>query len=134
MGAERTPLRWAFVNKDPTLDPDVLHTYVAAWRRHDVEAVLAVIADDCEIIEAHGLVYRGRDRVAQWMRNWIAAGGQIAEWRITDSGAAGDLLMAEWERTCLWQGEESLFQGATICRTLGGRISYLREYEGKYAP
>ncbi|GIF21474.1 hypothetical protein Ate02nite_42040 [Paractinoplanes tereljensis] len=134
MGAERTPLRWAFVNKDPTLDPDLLHTYIDGWGRHDIAAVLAVLADDCQVIESHGPVHRGTDQVERWMRSWLATGGHIREWRITDSGAAGDLLMAEWEITRRWRGEESSFQGATICRTLGGRISYLREYAGRLAP
>jgi ketosteroid isomerase-like protein len=133
MGAERTPLRWAFVNRDPTLDPDLLHTYIGGWRGHDVGAVLETLTDDCEVVETHGRVYRGRDRVGEMMRNWLAAGGQIREWQITDSGAAGDLLIAEWERTCRWQGEEMPLQGATICRLLGGRISYLREYGGRPA-
>ncbi|MEU4236314.1 nuclear transport factor 2 family protein [Actinoplanes sp. NPDC026619] len=122
------------MNRDPTLDPDLLHTYVDGWRRHDVEAVRGTLAGDCEVVETNGLVYRGSDRVGEWMRNWLAAGGHIADWRITDSGAAGDLLVAEWQRICRWQGEEIAVQGATVCRPLGGRISYLREYGGRAAP
>ncbi|GAA2625399.1 nuclear transport factor 2 family protein [Paractinoplanes durhamensis] len=134
MGAGRTPLRWAFVNRDPALEPDLLHSYVDAWRRHDVEAVLETLADDCEVVEPHGPVYRGKDQVSEWMRNWVVAGGRITQWRITDSGSAGDLLVAEWERTCRWRGTETSFAGATICRLLGGRISYLREYGHLPAP
>jgi ketosteroid isomerase-like protein len=122
------------VNRDPTPDPDLLHAYVDGWRRHDVEGVLETLADDCAVTEAYGTVCRGKDRFAAWMRDWIEAGGRITDWRITDSGAAGDLLVAEWNRISRHRGEETAVRGATICRPRGGRISYLREYAARPAP
>ena len=57
-----------------------LHTYIDAWRRHDVGAVLTTLTDDCVVIESYGPVYRGRPRVEQWMNAWFAAGGRVDAW------------------------------------------------------
>lgn len=128
MRTQRAPLRWAFVNNDPIVGPDLLHDYIDGWRRHDIPAVLSTLADDCVVIESYGPVYRGLERVEQWMTSWFAAGGRVHDWRITSSGSTGDLIVAEWEFTCTWQHEVSSFPGMTVARPQGGRIAYLREY------
>lgn len=128
MRTQRAPLRWAFVNNDPTLGPDLLHDYIDGWRRHDVPAVLSTLADDCVVVESDGPVYRGRERVEEWMTAWFAAGGRVHEWRITSSGSTGDLIVAEWEFTRTWRDVRSSCPGATIARAREGRIGYLREY------
>lgn len=105
-----------------------LHTYIDAWRRHDVGAVLNTLTDDCVVIESYGPVYRGRPRVEQWMHAWFAAGGRVDAWDITTIAAAGDSVMAEWSFACTWRGQTAVFEGSTIARLHGDRIAYLREY------
>ena len=105
-----------------------LHTYIDAWRRHDVGAVLTTLTDDCVVIESYGPVYRGRRRVEQWMYAWFAAGGRVDAWDITTIAAAGDFMMAEWSFACTWRGQAAGFEGSTIARLHGDHISYLREY------
>lgn len=46
-----------------------------AWADHDIEGVLETLTDDCVVTESYGPVYRGRDRVEQWMRTWFEGGG-----------------------------------------------------------
>jgi ketosteroid isomerase-like protein len=105
-----------------------LHVYIEGWRRHDVAAVLGTLTDDCVIIESYGPVYRGRQRVGQWMHAWFDAGGSVDGWEITGYAAAGEVLMAEWRFHCTWQGKATTFEGATIARLHNGQIAYLREY------
>lgn len=62
---------------------NALLDYIEAWRRHDVHGVLDTLAADCVIIECYGPVYRGRDRVEQWMRAWFGAGGSVDSWEVT---------------------------------------------------
>jgi ketosteroid isomerase-like protein len=105
-----------------------LHEYVTGWQRHDAAAVLATLADDCVIIECYGPVYRGKQRVEQWMRTWLDAGGSVTGWEITTHAAAGDTLIAEWLFSCVWHGKAATLEGATIARLTDEKISYLREY------
>ena len=105
-----------------------LYAYIDAWRRQDVAGVLAVLTDDCVVIESYGPVYRGRSRVEQWMHAWFDAGGVVDDWTITTQAAAGETLLAEWVFTCTWQGDIATFDGATIARLEGEKIAYLREY------
>ena len=107
---------------------DLLRAYIDGWRNHDIPAVLATLADDCVVIECYGPVYRGRPRVEQRMKAWLAAGGVVLDWQITSSHAAHDVLVAEWSFTYVWQNDTSTFQGATIARQHGDKITYLREY------
>jgi hypothetical protein len=102
--------------------------YIDGWRRHDVPAVLDTLAADCVIIECYGPVYRGPDRVEQWMRTWFGAGGTVDSWEVTWHGASNDLQVAEWRFGCTWQGDSDTFEGASIARLQGGKIAYLREY------
>ncbi len=105
-----------------------LHAYIDAWRRHDVAGALATLTNDCMIIECYGPVYRGQQRVAQWMHAWLGAGGSVDGWKITSEATAGVTLIAEWIFSCTWQGKAATFEGATIARLDGEKIAYLREY------
>ena len=105
-----------------------LQVYIDAWRRHDAAAVLATLADDCTVIESHGPVYRGKERVAQWMDTWFSAGGSVDSWEITDEAATAEALVAEWHFECTWKGERGAFDGSTVARLQQGQITYLREY------
>jgi ketosteroid isomerase-like protein len=107
---------------------DLLGAYVDGWRRHDIAAVLATLADDCVVIEAYGPTYRGKDRVEQWMTQWFAAGGSVDRWELTSQASAGNTLVAEWHFECTWLGKQGAFDGSTVARVTAGRISYLREY------
>lgn len=104
-----------------------LETYIDGWRRHDIAAVLETLAQDCLIIESYGPIYRGRARVEQWMTTWLAT-GSVDAWEIISSGAANDLLIAEWVFSCTSGGDAATFDGATIARLQNGKIAYLREY------
>ncbi|GAB2667805.1 hypothetical protein GCM10009743_50010 [Kribbella swartbergensis] len=80
------------------------------------------------MIESYGPVYRGRERVEQWMNAWFTAGGTVDRWEITTEASAGSMLVAEWHFECTWEGKPGAFDGATVARLEGGRVGYLREY------
>lgn len=112
----------------PANPAGLLPAYIEAWTRHDIPGVLATLAADCLVIESYGPVYRGTARVDQWMRAWFAAGGVVRGWDVRSHAMVGDLAVAEWTFSCIWKGENSQFDGATVARHNGARISYLREY------
>ncbi|MGP3970826.1 nuclear transport factor 2 family protein [Streptomyces sp. 6N223] len=107
---------------------NLLRAYIEAWTRHDIPGVLDTLADDCVVIESYGPVYRGHERVGQWMRAWFAAGGSVDAWEISSEASAGGVLTTEWVFSCTWKGESHTFDGATVARVAGERITYLREY------
>jgi ketosteroid isomerase-like protein len=107
---------------------DLLEKYIDGWLRHDVQAVLDTLTEDCTVIECYGPVYRGKPRVEQWMHAWFGAGGTVDRWEITSAAGAGVTLVAEWHFECTWKGDAGAFDGATVARVVDGRIAYLREY------
>ena len=62
---------------------DVVRAYLDGWRRADQDAVLATLAPDCTVVEGHGPVYRGVDRVRQWLDAWFSPGNTVDAWEIT---------------------------------------------------
>jgi ketosteroid isomerase-like protein len=114
-----------------TNQTDPLLSYIEAWREHDVAGVLATLAEDCVVVESHGPVYRGHERVAWWMREWFREGGSVDAWEVTSQAAAGEVLVIEWSFSCTWKGVSHTFEGATVARLrdgTDGKIAYLREY------
>src|SRR4029453_4264991 len=107
---------------------NVLLEYIDAWRRHDVNGVLATLTDGCGIVESYGPVYRGREGVEQWMRAWLGAGGSVDSWEVTWHGGTIDFLVAEWRFGSTWKGNSEAFAGASIAKLNGQKIAYLREY------
>lgn len=107
---------------------NALLEYIDAWRRHDIDGVLGTVTDECEIIESYGPVYRGRERVEQWMRAWFGAGGSVDSWEVTWHGESSDFLVAEWRFGSTWRGDSETLDGASVARLNGQKIAYLREY------
>lgn len=105
-----------------------LRAYIDGWRHHDIPAVLDTLTDDCVVIESYGPVYRGRQRVEEWMNAWFAAGGTVDGWEITSEASDGSVLVTEWHFECTWEGKPGAFDGSTVARLEDGKISYLREY------
>ncbi|WP_277209228.1 nuclear transport factor 2 family protein [Isoptericola croceus] len=103
--------------------------YMKAWVANDPSQIAAAVATECTIAECYGPVYSGRDRVRQWAETWLAAGGIVHGWTITDQFASGSREAAQWEFECTWGGNRSRFEGATVSRSSEGLIVELREFQ-----
>src|SRR5262245_54111747 len=90
---------------------NALLDYIDAWRRHDIDRVLGTLDDDCVSSESYGPVYRGCERVDQWMRAWFGAGGSVESWDVTWHGGTSDFLVAEWRFGSTWKGDSETFDG-----------------------
>jgi len=115
MRTRRAPLRWTFVNQDPTPTADLLHEYFAGRRRHDIPAVITTLSPDCVVIESDGTAHQGHDEVERWLGQ-----ARADDWVIITTAATDALLIAEWRR-----GDQ---EGVTVARPYEGLICYLREY------
>lgn len=105
-----------------------IEQYVAGWRAHDATTILAALTPDCVVIESFGPIYRGHDRVAQWVSAWLAEDGRVIDWTIRDLHSLPGVESAEWTFHYTWRGEEKRFDGATIATLRDGKLAYLREY------
>lgn len=106
-----------------------LTNYMEAWVANDADLIAGAVTENCVVTECYGPVYRGRDRVSQWAREWFAAGGIVHRWEITDHFVSEDREAVQWRFECTWDGKRSEFEGATIARVSEGLILELREYE-----
>ncbi len=105
-----------------------LHAYLDAWRRHDTVAAAGALTEACVVVNVHGAMLRGRDAVTTWMTSWLADGGVVHEWQVTDELVADGVITAQWRADVTWQGARVQIEGRTVAHLRDGAISYLRDY------
>jgi limonene-1,2-epoxide hydrolase len=74
---------------------DTIESLIGAWKRHDIEAVLALLTDD---VVYHFHVGTRPVRGKEWVRRFLSKFGQgqsEIQWRIVRHAQNGDLLLVE---------------------------------------
>ena len=75
----------------------VVQRYVTAWERNDVDAVVALLADDAKLtMPPLPTWYRGRDQVALYLSGGPLAGA--TRWRLIPARASGQLAFGLYAR------------------------------------
>jgi RNA polymerase sigma-70 factor, ECF subfamily len=73
----------------------VVQRYVTAWERNDVDAVVAMLAEDVRMaMPPLPTWYRGRDQVGMFLRGWPLAGRN--RWRLVPARANGQLAFGAY--------------------------------------
>ena len=73
----------------------VVQRYVAAWERNDVDAVVAMLAEDARLaMPPLPTWYRGREQVALFLSHGLLAG--TARWRLIPAHANGQLAFGAY--------------------------------------
>lgn len=62
---------------------NLIEQYIEGWKVGDITKITITLTDNCVIIESHGPVYRGKEKVKQWIQNWNAARSKVDDWDIT---------------------------------------------------
>jgi RNA polymerase sigma-70 factor (ECF subfamily) len=78
----------------------VVQRYVTAWERNDVDAIVAMLADDAKLaMPPLPTWFRGRDQVAIFLRGGLLAGA--TRWRLIPARANGQLAFGlyAWDDT-----------------------------------
>jgi len=112
----------------PTVDVALLDAFAQAWCRHDIDALMACMADDCVFHtsagpEASGTRHIGRDAVrAAFMKAW--ADFPDAQWTRARHFVAGRRGVSEWTfvGTRASDGQRLEVDGCDIFSFHGGRI------------
>jgi hypothetical protein len=106
-----------------------MRAYIRGWVDADADAVAATLAPDCVVIESNGPVYRGTDRVREWMQMWFGRGGRVEAWNVTSMHATPEAAFMEWTFQCWWDNQRWVFDGASLARSGDEGLTYVREYQ-----
>jgi RNA polymerase sigma-70 factor, ECF subfamily len=104
---------------------EIVDRFVTAWERADVDAVVALLADDAAMtMPPLPTWYRGRDAVAAFLRGWpLAAPGR---WRVVPTRANGQPAVAEYT----WNSERQTFtaHGINVLTLDGAKIAEITAF------
>jgi RNA polymerase sigma-70 factor, ECF subfamily len=99
--------------------------FVAAWERSDVDAVVALLAEDAAMtMPPIPTWYRGREAVANFLRGWPLAGDR--RWRALRVQASGQPALGFY----LWDAERSEYvaHGVNVLTLQGARIGEITAF------
>src|ERR1700729_1473544 len=87
----------------------VAQRYVTAWERNDVDAVVAMLAEDAKLTMPPAPTwYRGREQVAIYLGGWPLAG--TSHWRLIPARANGQLAFGRYA----WNDKTQTFMPRAI--------------------
>jgi RNA polymerase sigma-70 factor, ECF subfamily len=104
---------------------DVVDGYVDAWERGDVDAVVAMLAEDATIaMPPIPTWYGGREAVGAFLRGWPLAGKR--RWRLVPARANGQLAFGQY----ISDGKKGSFMphGVNVLALRGGRIAAITAF------
>lgn len=82
------------MNKDEAFK--LVQLYVDGWKENNLSKITKPLASNCEIIESHGPIYKGIDKVRKWVKVWIQSEGKVNRWDITSFRFIDETATFEW--------------------------------------
>jgi RNA polymerase sigma-70 factor (ECF subfamily) len=104
---------------------EIVSGFMDAWDRADVEAVVAMLADDAAMtMPPMPTWYRGREAVAAFLEGWPLAGDR--RWRAIPTRANGQLAFGQY----IWDAERESFvaHGVNVLTLDGARIAEINSF------
>ena len=104
---------------------EIVDGFVAAWERADVDAVVAMLAEDATMtMPPLPTWYRGRDAVADFLRGWPLS--RTGRWRLIPTTANGQVAFGHYD----WEEESEVFvpHGITVLTLGGDRIAEITAF------
>jgi steroid delta-isomerase-like uncharacterized protein len=123
----------------PEVTTDVLHAFAEAWNRHDIDALMSFMADDCAFESSAGpdvcgTRYAGREAVrAGFAQVWAVF--PDAHWGHARHVVQGDRGMSEWTFTgTRADGSRVEVQGCDLFTFRDGKIALKNSYRKNRTP
>jgi len=89
---------------------DVVDRYVAAWERNDVDAVVAMLAEDARMtMPPLPSWYGGREAIATFLRGWPLS--DVKRWRLVPTSANAQPAFGGY----IWEEETEIFTPHEVC-------------------
>jgi RNA polymerase sigma-70 factor (ECF subfamily) len=104
---------------------EIVDGFVDAWERADVDAVVAMLADDAAMtMPPIPTWYRGREAIAAFLRGWPFAGER--RWRVVPARANGQLAFGQY----IWDAETATFSphGVNVLTLDGTQIAEINSF------
>ena len=104
---------------------EIVDGFVTAWERADVDAVVAMLAEDATMtMPPLPTWYRGRDAVGDFLRGWPLA--REGRWRLVPVSANGQVAFGHYD----WDEEKEAFvaHGITVLTLSGNRIGEITAF------
>jgi steroid delta-isomerase-like uncharacterized protein len=110
---------------------DLIHRFNQAFNRHDVDAVMALMTDDCVFDSTRpapdGERLEGRERVRDFWERFFARSPE-ARFETEDLFAAGDRCVVLWRYSWVREGRSGHVRGVDVFRVRDGRIAEKLSY------
>lgn len=109
----------------------LIEAYFQAWLTRDETRLAEFFEPDAVYSECYGPEYRGLPQIIRWFRDWNKR-GRVTRWDILASIRQGNSFAVEWTFGCVYDGEESLFNGVSLVEfSAHGKIRSLKEFQSK---
>lgn len=112
----------------------LVQQYIDGWKEGSIEKIIALLHEDCVIIESHGPRYRGVDQVRKWFEYWVREKGKVLRWNITSFYFVENTAFFEWDFACNVSGKDHELLGISIVKFSENKISFLHEYRMTKTP
>ena len=108
---------------------EAIRLWFDMWLRREDFGLADLFAPDAVYTESWGPVYRGREAIGHWFREWLTR-GRVLVWDIHRFFHAGDQTAVTWLFRCqMGQEPPVAFEGVSVVRwTEEGKIARLTEY------
>lgn len=106
---------------------DVVNRFNAAFNRHDVDAVMAAMTEDCVFENTYpppdGERYEGQAAVRAFWESFFASSPH-AHFETEDSFASGDRCVVRWRYRWVGQdGKQGHIRGVDVFRVRNGKVA-----------
>jgi hypothetical protein len=109
----------------------IVHSYVQGWEDGNRDAILRDLAEDCAIVEAHGISHVGLVVIEPWLDNWLATGSRMDNWHINNFYFDRDEQTAffTWKFTSTYEGAQDSSQGTSMVQFEGDKMILIKGYQ-----
>jgi hypothetical protein len=106
----------------------IILQYIDGWKESNITKILSSLSDNCIIIESHGPMYEGRDKVKKWAEQWLL-NGKVIKWDVKSEYVVDNTIIFEWVFQYSSKGKAEIIDGITVAKFKKNKINYLREYK-----
>ncbi|MCL2113938.1 MAG: nuclear transport factor 2 family protein [Streptococcaceae bacterium] len=112
---------------------EIFQKMINAWLNKDDDEFLSVLTEDVLYTECYGAQYSGKDECEKWFIHWNKpACNQVKSWPVENYYCDGMVGFFTWTFTCVYEGEESVFDGCSLVKFRDDLICEIQEFEQKY--
>ena len=109
----------------------IIRDYFQAWLKPNIEVIKSIFDKNATYSESYGPIYRNKDEIISWFKNWNKQGKVIA-WPIKRILIKSNTCIVEWHFKCNYQKKISEFDGVSIIDFNDqNKIISVKEYQSK---